>query len=86
LSAAVEVAGGLCFTIRRDDRAHRGKEKIKSRLCSLGGFDPDEWDLPPKPKGMRWKTYNRAVEKFDHYEEILDLGSLERMTKLLGGK
>jgi hypothetical protein len=35
---------------------------------------------------MRWKTYNRAVEKFDHYEEILDLGSLEHMTKLLGGK
>src|SRR5215472_3305447 len=45
----------------RDDRAHRGQEKIKSRLCSIGGFDPDEWDLPPKPKRMRWKTYNRAA-------------------------
>ena len=70
----------------RDDRAHRGKEKIKSRLCSIGGFDPDEWDLPPKPKRMRWKTYNRAVEKFDHYDEILDLGSFERMGKLLRRK
>jgi tetrahydromethanopterin S-methyltransferase subunit F len=70
----------------RDDRAHRGKEKIKSRLCSIGGFDPDEWDLPPKPKHMRWKTYNRAVEKFDEYEEILDVSFLGRAAKLLGRK
>jgi hypothetical protein len=70
----------------RDDRAHRGKEKIKSRLCSIGGFDPDEWELPPKPKHMRWKTYNRAVEKFDEYEEILDVSFLGRAAKFLGGK
>ncbi len=70
----------------RYDRAQRGKEKINSRLCSIGGFDPDEWDLPPKPKYMRWKTYNRAVEKFDHYEEILDLGAVDRLAKLLGRK
>jgi hypothetical protein len=49
----------------RDDRAHHGRAKIKSRLCSIGHFDPDEWDLPPKPKWMRWRTYDRAVEKFD---------------------
>ena len=70
----------------RDDRAHQGKEKIKSRLCSIGVFDPEEWDLPPKPKGMRWKTYNRAVEKFDEYEQILDVSFLERAAKLLGRK
>jgi hypothetical protein len=70
----------------RDDRAHQGKEKIKSRLCSIGGFGTDEWDLPPKPKHMRWKTYNRAVEKFDEYEEILDVSFLERAAKLLGRK
>src|SRR5262249_1660917 len=46
----------------RDARAHQGKAKINARLCSLGGFDPDQWDLPPKPKWMRWKTYNRMVE------------------------
>ena len=52
------------------DRAHRGKAKIKSRL--IGTCDPDEWDLPPKPKWMRWPTYNRCVEKFDTYEDLLD--------------
>ena len=47
------------------NRAHAGKEKIKSRL--IADLDPDEWDEPPKPKWMRWKTYDRHVERFDHY-------------------
>ena len=61
--------------------AYRGKAKINSRLCSIGGFDPDEWDLPPKPKWMRWRTYNRLVEKFDRYEEVAEAGSLARLVK-----
>jgi hypothetical protein len=34
-----------------DNRAHLGKERIKARL--IADLDPDEWDLPPKPKWMR---------------------------------
>ena len=49
------------------DRAYLGKERIKARL--IGDLDPAEWDLPPKPKWMRWATYNRYVERFDDYEE-----------------
>src|SRR5262245_46494567 len=37
------------------DRAYLGMERIKRRL--LGELDPQEWELPPKPKWMRWKTY-----------------------------
>ena len=66
------------------DRAHQGKAKINSHLCSIGGFDPDAWDLPPKPKWMRWRTYNRAVNKFDHYEAILDAGAFALVAKLKG--
>jgi hypothetical protein len=51
-------------------RAHRGKAKINAKL--IGDCDPDEWDLPPKPKWMRWRTYHDLVEKFDRYEELLD--------------
>jgi hypothetical protein len=51
-------------------RAHAGQARIKARL--IGDLDPDEWDLPPKPKRMRWKTYNRFVERFEHYEAKLD--------------
>jgi hypothetical protein len=30
-------------------------------LCSVGGFNPDEWDFPPKPKWMRWRTYKELA-------------------------
>jgi hypothetical protein len=66
----------------RDNRAHRGQAKIKSRLCSIGDFDPEEWDFPPKPKWMRRRTYNRAEAKFDRYEAILNEGVVELAAKL----
>jgi hypothetical protein len=65
-----------------DNRAHIGQAKIKSRL--IADLNPDEWDLPPKPKWMRWPTYNRFVERFDSYEEILDRGIAELTAILLG--
>lgn len=61
-------------------RAHAGKEKIKSRL--IADLDPDEWDLPPKPKWLRWKTYNRYEDRYDRYEEALDRGLAVRVAKL----
>jgi hypothetical protein len=63
------------------DRAHLGMERIKRRL--IGELDPEEWDLPPKPKWMRWKTYHRIVERFERYEAALDAAALSRATKLL---
>jgi hypothetical protein len=66
------------------DRAYLGKERIKARL--IGDFDPDEWDLPPKPKWMRWATYNRHVERFDNYDEMLDKASIASVVKRLGQK
>ena len=64
-----------------DNRAHRGKAKIKARL--IADLDPDEWELPPKPKWMRWRTYNRLEEKFDRYEEMLECGIGPLLAKLL---
>jgi hypothetical protein len=52
------------------DRAWRTKAKAKARL--LGNCDPDEWDLPPKPKWMRLRTYQRWEARFDVAEELLD--------------
>src|SRR5262249_55399992 len=67
----------------RNARAHRGKARINSRLCRIGGFSPDDWDFPPKPKWMRWRTYERYEERYDSYEEILDYGFVERAAKLV---
>jgi hypothetical protein len=64
------------------DRAYLGKERIKARL--IGDLDPSEWELPPKPKWMRWATYNRYVERFDDYEEMLDKASISSVLRRLG--
>ena len=64
------------------DRAHRGKARIKTRLCSLGGFDPAEWEFPPKPKWMRWRTYLEAKSKFDRYRGMLNRGAAQALAKL----
>jgi hypothetical protein len=66
----------------RDDRAWHGKNKIKTRL--IANLDPDDWDLPPKPKWMRWSTYRNYEARFDQYEAILDFGCSELLTKLIG--
>lgn len=67
----------------RTDRAHRGQARINSRLCAVGGFDPNEWDFPPKPKWMRWQTYRHFEERFDAYERQLDEG-IEALVLKLG--
>jgi hypothetical protein len=63
------------------DRAHQGQAKIKTRL--IGDCDPDEWALPPKPKWMRWRTYQRYVDKYDSYEAVLDDSTLATLARLL---
>jgi len=60
----------------RDDRAHRGQAKLNSRLCSIGGFDPDEWDIPPKPKWMRWSDAQIAREGVASPENRRSAGAL----------
>jgi hypothetical protein len=50
------------------DRGHAGKAKIKARL--IGDLDPEDWELPPKPKWMRWRTYNRLAERFEGYDDM----------------
>ena len=35
-------------------------------------------------KRMRWRTYQRHVDKFDAYEDILDEGTFALMARLMG--
>jgi hypothetical protein len=63
------------------DRAWRTKAKIKARL--IADADPDEWDLPPKPKRMRWQTYERWEAKYDDAEDVLEQGLALAVARLL---
>jgi hypothetical protein len=52
-------------------------------IPTIGDRDPDEWDLPPKPKWMRWRTYNRHVQRFDAYDDFPDQSLFLRAKRLL---
>jgi hypothetical protein len=54
---------------------------VKAAL--LGDEHPDEWNLPPKPRGMRWVTYERSVAKYDAAEEMLDAQLTRAMARLM---
>jgi hypothetical protein len=69
-----------------DARAHYGQTKINARLCECGGFDPEQWNIPPKPKWMRWNTYKTAHAKFDHYDSILDARCLAAALSLMSAR
>jgi hypothetical protein len=65
----------------RDRTLHQG-QKLRAKL---GGWD---WagccgDDPPKPKWMRWKTYNRILDRSYEYERIADALLLFRWRGLL---
>jgi hypothetical protein len=59
-----------------------GMAKIKNRL--IGNLDPDEWAVPPIPKGMHLTTYQRYVDRYDRYEAVLDAGLEQAGAQWLG--
>jgi hypothetical protein len=36
----------------------------------ISDLEPDDWELPPKPKWMRWRTYNGLAERFQAYDDM----------------
>jgi hypothetical protein len=61
------------------DRAHLGKARIKARL--LSDNDPEGWELPPRPLGMRVQTYMELAKRFDAYQGKLDRGITALLAK-----
>lgn len=54
------------------DRAHLGKARTAQRVGE--NWDSDKRALPPRPKRMRAKTYERLANKFGAYQAALDDG------------
>lgn len=55
----------------RYDRALSAAQSLRSRLAEPEWARLDGTD-PPKPKWMRWGTYNRILDRADAYESIAD--------------
>jgi hypothetical protein len=52
-------------------RARIGKERTRSRLGSDQKNPVDRYLPPQKPKWMRWSTFERRLERYNRYEEVL---------------
>jgi hypothetical protein len=64
----------------REDRATRAMLKIVRRLAP---DDPDPCnDLPEKPEGMHWSTYDRLVERYEAYSDQWGLEIMRRFGRL----
>jgi len=58
--------------------AQVGKETKEDGAMKPDDPDPCN-DLPEKPKGMHWTTYDRLVERYEGYSEQWGLAILRRL-------
>ena len=65
---------GVGYQSQLSDGKNRALAKVFKRRKQLGGFGGMEEPFPPKPKWMRWATYERLrqADKVD-YQEVLNL-------------
>jgi hypothetical protein len=68
---------GLRYTSEaetRSDRATRAMFKIVRRLDPSAEFN----DLPSKPKGMHWRTYERLADRYDEHDTRWTIEAMRR--------
>ena len=76
----------LGYASQREDamgRAQRQAMKVFRRLEGEGNWRDGP---PPKPKWMRWRTYDRLADRFDYYNARFDGVWLDSVAGLLAKK
>jgi hypothetical protein len=65
-------AYGLGYASQREDRMGRAQRQATKIYRALGGDGHWMDGAPPKPKWMRWHTYERLADKLDYYNDRFD--------------
>jgi hypothetical protein len=72
----------------RHGRLMETGRKIARRVLQAGPQkwreEHQDWDFPPKPPWMRWKTYNWHYARWEWYEQKSDACFVQRLLKLGG--
>jgi hypothetical protein len=70
----------LKYASQSENSAQRGMQRadrIANRLHDMwGGKTKAEWDFPPKPKRMRWATYQRLLDQYDELQNRWGIGMM----------
>lgn len=65
----------LSYQSQRGDAVDRAVLQIRKICEQLGTRFPDEFDLlPPKPKHMHWRTYDRLAATHERYCRLYNVG------------
>jgi hypothetical protein len=64
-------------------RAMLRADRIANRLHDMwGGKTKAEYDFPPKPKRMRWATYQRLLDQYDQLQNRWGIGMMAMVGRL----
>lgn len=81
---ASRQAFGLAYESQRDSAIQRSHTRQRRIFAKLGEeYECFEQPLPPKPKWMRWRTYDRLCAELRAAEEMHDEISLAGIASLL---
>jgi hypothetical protein len=68
------AAYGLGYACQREDGMYQAQRQALKVYRALQGDGNWRDGAPPKPKAMRWRTYERLASKLDHYNARFDGG------------
>ena len=77
----------VAYSSQFQDPTTRAWQAMRRVSRRLGSTDPDDYELPDKPKGMRWATYDRLVARYDAADAALDqqiVGTVGRLLRRYG--
>ena len=67
-------------------RASWGAQDIERRLCKEPNTSTVGDELPPKPKGMHRRTYDKIAKRFEAYKTIIDQDLILALARVMGVK
>jgi hypothetical protein len=67
-------------------RALWGAQDIQRRLCKEPNTRIVGDELPPKPKGMHRRTYDKIAERHEAYKTIIDQDLILALARMMGVK
>jgi hypothetical protein len=74
----------LGYACQREDRMYQAQRQALKVYRALEGEGNWRDGAPPKPKWMRWRTYERLADKLDFHNARFDGGWLVSVSRLLG--
>jgi hypothetical protein len=72
----------LRYLSQRETKENRATRQMLKIVRRLNPDDPEPCnDLPEKPLGMHWRTYDRLVERYERYNDQWELALVRRLSR-----